>query len=111
MHINIELAQLSEQLLVLTIVVYAIAMLAYACDFAFGRQRIAAPAAAKAPEYAPAGAVAAAAGQRAWRPGRHPAGVVGALGVRADHCRAGHAYSRNLAPRHLRRPGSVGQHV
>jgi cytochrome c-type biogenesis protein CcsB len=72
MHINIELAQLSEQLLVLTIVVYAIAMLAYACDFAFGRQRIAAPAAAKAPEYAPAGAVAAAAGQRAAGPGSGP---------------------------------------
>ncbi len=72
MHINIGLAQLSEQLLVLTIVVYAIAMLAYACDFAFGRQRIAAPPAAKAPEYAPAGAVAAAAGQRAAGPGSGP---------------------------------------
>jgi len=72
MHINIGLAQLSEQLLVLTIVVYAIAMLAYACDFAFGRQRIAAPPAAKAPEYAPAGAVAATAGQRAAGPGSGP---------------------------------------
>jgi len=72
MHINIGLAQLSEQLLVLTIVVYAIAMLAYACDFAFGRQRIAAPPAAEAPEYAPAGAVAAAAGQRAAGPGSGP---------------------------------------
>jgi cytochrome c-type biogenesis protein CcsB len=73
MHINIGLAQLSEQLLVLTIVIYAIAMLAYACDFAFGRQRIAAPATAKAPEYAPAGAVAAAVGQRAAGPGSGPA--------------------------------------
>jgi cytochrome c-type biogenesis protein CcsB len=73
MHINLGLAQLSGQLLVLTIVVYAIAMLAYACDFAFGRQRIAAPATAKAPEYAPAGAVAGVAGQRAAGPGSGPA--------------------------------------
>ena len=39
MPINSGLAQLSEHLLLFTIVVYALAMLAYACDFAFGRQR------------------------------------------------------------------------
>ena len=35
MPINSGLAQLSENLLLFTIVVYALAMLAYACDFAF----------------------------------------------------------------------------
>ncbi|MEP7025929.1 MAG: hypothetical protein ABJB47_19455, partial [Actinomycetota bacterium] len=42
MHTNIGLAQFSESLLILAIVVYALAMLSYACDFAFGRQRLAA---------------------------------------------------------------------
>ena len=41
---NIELADVSNVTLVLAIVLYAIAMLAYACDFAFGRRQSAAPA-------------------------------------------------------------------
>jgi cytochrome c-type biogenesis protein CcsB len=45
--------------LLLTIVVYALAMLAYACDFAFGRQRADESAPAKAPELVTAGAVTA----------------------------------------------------
>jgi len=59
MPINSGLAQLSEDLLLFTIVVYALAMLAYACDFAFGRQRADEPATARAPELVTAGAVAA----------------------------------------------------
>jgi cytochrome c-type biogenesis protein CcsB len=59
MPINSGLAQLSEHLLLFTIVVYALAMLAYACDFAFGRQRADESATAEAPELVTAGAVAA----------------------------------------------------
>ncbi len=83
MHINLGLAQLSEHLLLFTIVVYALAMLAYACDFAFGRQRIAAPEAIAAPEFAApefaaVGAAPGAAGpqltdQQADGPGQGPA--------------------------------------
>jgi len=58
MPVNSGLAQLSENLLLFTIVVYALAMLAYACDFAFGRQRISEPAPAKVPELVGARAVA-----------------------------------------------------
>ncbi len=58
MLINIGLAQLSEHLLLFTIVVYALAMLAYAGDFAFGRLRVTAPGTAKAPELAGVGAAA-----------------------------------------------------
>jgi cytochrome c-type biogenesis protein CcsB len=50
MPINSGLAQLSENLLLFTIVVYALAMLAYACDFAFGRRRAPESAPAKVPE-------------------------------------------------------------
>jgi cytochrome c-type biogenesis protein CcsB len=59
MPINSGLAQVSEHLLLVAIVVYALAMLAYACDFAFGRQRGDESATAKAPELVTAGAVAA----------------------------------------------------
>jgi cytochrome c-type biogenesis protein CcsB len=62
MPVNSGLAQLSEDLLLFTIVVYALAMLAYACDFAFGRQRAKESAPAKAPELVAAGAVAGTAG-------------------------------------------------
>jgi cytochrome c-type biogenesis protein CcsB len=43
-HINIAEADLSEHLLVFAIVTYALAMLSFACDFAFGRRRLAASA-------------------------------------------------------------------
>jgi cytochrome c-type biogenesis protein CcsB len=59
MPINSGLAQLSEHLLLFTIVVYALAMLAYACDFAFGRQRADEPAPAQAADLVTAGAVTA----------------------------------------------------
>jgi len=48
MHINIAEADLSHALLLIAIVGYALAMLAYAADFAFGRQRLTGPVTAAA---------------------------------------------------------------
>jgi cytochrome c-type biogenesis protein CcsB len=62
MHINIGEADLSHALLLAAIVAYALAMLAYACDFAFGRHWVAAVAPAAVPELVGAGAVTAGAG-------------------------------------------------
>jgi cytochrome c-type biogenesis protein CcsB len=58
---NIEMADVSNVTLVLAIVLYAIAMLAYACDFAFGRRQSAAPAPARQQERAEAVALVGAA--------------------------------------------------
>jgi cytochrome c-type biogenesis protein CcsB len=60
MPINTGLAQVSEHLLLSTVIIYALAMLAYACDFAFGGVRAPASAPARAPELV--GAVAGKAG-------------------------------------------------
>jgi cytochrome c-type biogenesis protein CcsB len=68
MPVNSGLAQLSEHLLVSAVFIYAFAMLAYACDFAFGRVRVAAPAAARAGEFVGAGSVAGLAGRGATGP-------------------------------------------
>jgi len=35
--VNIGLAQLSDHFLLFTVVLYALGMLAFACDFAYGR--------------------------------------------------------------------------
>jgi len=48
MPVNIDLADASNKLLVATVVLYALAMLAYACDLAFARQRVLADVAAPA---------------------------------------------------------------
>jgi len=40
MPVNITLADLSNGLLLSTLILYALAMLSYACDFAFARQRV-----------------------------------------------------------------------
>ena len=40
MPVNLGLAQLSYGLLVTSLVIYALAMLAYACDFAFSKERV-----------------------------------------------------------------------
>jgi cytochrome c-type biogenesis protein CcsB len=40
MHVNTGLADTSNAFLVATVLLYALAMLAYACDFAFARQRV-----------------------------------------------------------------------
>jgi cytochrome c-type biogenesis protein CcsB len=58
---NIELADVSNATLVLAIVLYAIAMLAYACDFAFGKRQSAAAAPARQQERAEAVALVGAA--------------------------------------------------
>jgi cytochrome c-type biogenesis protein CcsB len=65
MPVNSGLAQLSENLLLFAIVVYALAMLAYACDFAFGRQRTPESAAGEVPELVSAGVVAGTANKAA----------------------------------------------
>ncbi len=49
MPVNIGLADVSNDLLLAAVVIYALAMLAYACDFAFGRKRAPAASTAKAP--------------------------------------------------------------
>jgi cytochrome c-type biogenesis protein CcsB len=55
--INIGLADASNGLLLTTVLLYALAMLAYACDFAFRKERLVAPEqAAKVPELVGAGA-------------------------------------------------------
>ena len=74
MPVNSGLAQLSENLLLFTIVVYALAMLAYACDFAFGRQRTSESAAGEAPELVSAGVVAGTANNAAAGAASRPAG-------------------------------------
>jgi cytochrome c-type biogenesis protein CcsB len=48
--INTGLAHLSNGLLLSAVVVYAVAMLAYACDFAFGKKQAAAAVRARVPE-------------------------------------------------------------
>jgi cytochrome c-type biogenesis protein CcsB len=55
MPINTGLAQVSEHLLLSAVIIYALAMLAYACDFALGRVRAPESAPARAPELVGAG--------------------------------------------------------
>ena len=62
MPVNSGLADVSNGLLLSTVVIYALAMLAYACDFAFGRVTAAAAAPARVPELVGAGAGSASAG-------------------------------------------------
>ncbi len=59
MHVNIDLADISNGCLLAAVILYALGMLAYACDFAFAKQRLlAAIAPAKVPELAAVGATA-----------------------------------------------------
>jgi cytochrome c-type biogenesis protein CcsB len=57
--VNTGLAHLSNDFLLTAVVIYALAMLAYACDFAYGRKRVAAVAAARVPQLVGAGPAAA----------------------------------------------------
>ena len=50
MPVNLGLADVSNGLLLSTVVIYALAMLAYACDLAFGHRAVAATAPARVPE-------------------------------------------------------------
>jgi cytochrome c-type biogenesis protein CcsB len=61
MPVNTGLADISNDLLLTAVVIYALAMLAYACDFAFGKKKVPAVQAARVPVLvgaAPAGAEA-----------------------------------------------------
>jgi cytochrome c-type biogenesis protein CcsB len=87
MPVNSGLADAANALLFSTVILYALAMLAYACDFAFARQRVLAdtvPADTAAPALVAVGAggpevrvrpPAAGGGQPPPVPGRWPAGV------------------------------------
>ncbi|HUZ23491.1 MAG TPA: c-type cytochrome biogenesis protein CcsB [Streptosporangiaceae bacterium] len=77
--INHGLADASNGFLLATVVLYALAMLSYACDFAFRKERLIAPepaqASAKVSELVGVGSAGAAAGVAA------PAGAAGATGA------------------------------
>jgi len=60
--VNTGLADVSNDLLLAAVVIYALAMLAYACDFAFGRKQAPAAGTARAPALVGAGAAGAATG-------------------------------------------------
>ena len=60
MAINQGLSHLSDHFLMVTLVLYFLAVLAFAADFAFGRRPSAVPAKAEVPELVPAGAAGAA---------------------------------------------------
>ena len=62
MPVNTGLADVSNDLLLAAVVVYALAMLCYACDFAFGKKQAPAVRAARAPALAGAGPAAVGAG-------------------------------------------------
>jgi cytochrome c-type biogenesis protein CcsB len=70
--VNTGLAHVSNDLLLFAVAVYAVAMLAHACDFAFGKRQAAAVTTARAPELVSAAVPAGAAGGDA--AGGNPAG-------------------------------------
>ena len=67
--INHGLAAASNGFLLSTVVLYALGMLAYACDFAFRKERLVAPESAQVSELVSVGPAAAAAGSAAAGPG------------------------------------------
>ncbi len=100
MPVNSGLAEASNALLLSTVVIYALAMLAYACDFAFGRRPAAAAEKVRVPELvgtvagaasAGAGAVSAAAGASLTGAGAAGADATGAGAAGAGAAGAGAA--------------------
>jgi cytochrome c-type biogenesis protein CcsB len=63
--VNTGLADISNDLLLTAVVIYALAMLAYACDFAFGKKKAPAVRATQVPVLVGAGPAGAGAGQAA----------------------------------------------
>jgi cytochrome c-type biogenesis protein CcsB len=63
--VNTGLADLSNDLLLTAVVIYALAMLAYACDFAFGKKKVPAVRAARVPVLVGAEPAGAGAGEAA----------------------------------------------
>ena len=102
MPVNLGLAQASNALLLSTVVIYALAMLAYACDFAFGR-RPAAAAAIRVPELVGSASVA---GQAA-AAGAQPAAVAAPDAVAAPEAGAALA----SAPAKVAAPPATARHA
>ena len=75
MPVNIGMARLSDHLLLLTVVIYSLAMLAYAGELAYGRRRARATVTRREPELALAGSAARRSGQAT------PAGSAGSAGI------------------------------
>ncbi len=73
MPIDAGLAHLSNDLLMTAVAIYAVAMVAYACDFAFGKKQAPAVAAARAPELVGAKPLTVPAGAGAGAPAEAPA--------------------------------------
>ncbi len=96
MPVNLGLAQASNALLLSTVVIYALAMLAYACDFAFGRRPAAAAAAIRVPELVGSASVAGQAGAAA--AAAPPAAVAAPDAVAAPHDAAAAAPAKVAAP-------------
>ena len=73
MPVNTGLANVSNDLLLTAVVIYALAMLAYACDFAFGKKKVPAVRTARVPALVGA----ASAPDEAALVGRQPAASAG----------------------------------
>ena len=86
MPVNTGLAQVSNDFLLAAVVIYALAMLAFACDFAFGKKPVKAAAAARVPALVgavptgPAGDVRPVDVRRCGRAGHGPAVTSGRTG-------------------------------
>lgn len=81
MHVNTGLADASNVLLLSTVVLYALAMLAYACDFAFSKERLLAERPAATPQLVSATAAAPAGGAAGGRGAAAADGAAGADGA------------------------------
>ncbi len=87
MPVNVGMAQLSDHFLLLTVVLYSLAMLAYAGELAYGRRRVKVTASQREPELALAGA----SGRRTTPSGPAPgrSGAVDAVSPAGAWVRAG----------------------
>ena len=72
MPVNVGMAQLSDHFLLLTVVLYSLAMLAYAGELAYGRRRVKVTASQREPELALAGASGRRTTPSGPAPGRQP---------------------------------------
>jgi len=117
--INTGLADVSNDFLLAAVVIYALAMLAYACDFAFGRQQARVTSRAPAPALvgaasaeAGAGTAEAGAGIQAEAATGAPAGAGAGPGARAEVTGGGSAAAgRDSAGRDSAGPDRVGRWV
>jgi cytochrome c-type biogenesis protein CcsB len=102
------LAQASNALLLSTVVIYALAMLAYACDFAFGRRPAAAAATIRVPELVGSASVA---GQAA-AAGAQPAAVAAQDAVAAPEAAVPEAAAALAsAPGKVAAPPATARHA